>query len=83
MGRSSMMQKCLPNLQDKAVGKVIGGDPTLWLLISTPLLQSLWEDSFGTDFKGTLSNSKVAFVVYAFMEEFAESCERLGQALDA
>ncbi len=49
-------------------GQGNGGGPTFWVLNSSPMLQILHEESYGTNFKGAISGTRINFVVYTFID---------------
>ena len=46
-----------------------GGGPTIWAVVSSPLLQIMKEEGFGTFFKVSLTNDTIGLVGYAFVDD--------------
>ena len=46
-----------------------GAGPIIWTVVSSPLLQILKEDGFGTFFQTALSNHLIRIVGYAFVDD--------------
>ncbi len=49
-------------------GQENGDNPTLWVLISSPMVRLLWVGGFGTDSCGEIGDLWVFFVEYAFVD---------------
>jgi hypothetical protein len=46
-----------------------GAGPTIWAVVSSPLLQILKEQGFGTFFKASITNNTIRLVGYAFVDD--------------
>jgi hypothetical protein len=46
-----------------------GGGPTIWAVVSSPLLQIMKKEGFGTFFKASITNGIVRIVGYAFVDD--------------
>ena len=46
-----------------------GAGPIIWVVVSSPLLQILKEDGFGTFFKKAISQNLIRIVGYAFVDD--------------
>jgi hypothetical protein len=57
----------------QGIGQGNGAGPTLWALISTPLLNILQEEGLCVAFKTALSGNKVTFAGYIFVDD-SDTC---------
>jgi hypothetical protein len=46
-----------------------GGGPTIWAVVSSPLLQIMKEEGFGTYFKATITDDAIRLAGYAFVDK--------------
>ena len=50
------------------VGQGNGAGPAIWAAVSTPVLNLMREEGFGTFFKTAIADEEIHFVGYAFVE---------------
>ena len=53
----------------QGVGQGNGAGPQIWAVVSTPVLNMLRAEGYGAFFASSLSNEKVSFVGYAFVDD--------------
>jgi hypothetical protein len=62
-----------------------GVGPSIWAVVSLPLLDIMREDEFGTVFKMSVSSQDIRFVGYAFVDdtdlEFKQDCTETGDEM--
>jgi hypothetical protein len=46
-----------------------GGGPTIWAVVSSPLLQIMKKEGYGTFFKASITNGTIRLVGYAFIDD--------------
>ena len=51
------------------VGQGNGAGPSIWALVSSPILNSLRSQGYGTNFQGPISRNHIQFVGYAFVDD--------------
>jgi len=53
----------------QGAGQGNGAVPTMWAVVSTPMLEIMREEGFCTVFKALISNKEIQFVGYAFVDD--------------
>ena len=56
------------------VGQGNGAGPAIWAAVSTPVLNLMRDEGFGTDFSAAISKESIQFVGYAFVDD-TDLCE--------
>ncbi len=51
------------------IGQGNGVRPQIWAVVSTPILDMLWDAGFGASFKLAISGNQVSFVGYSFVDD--------------
>jgi len=53
----------------QGAGQGNGAAPTMWAVVSTPMLEVMREEGFCTVFKALISEEEIKFVGYAFVDD--------------
>jgi len=51
------------------IGQDNGAGPQIWAMVSTPILDLLWQVGYGAAFKAGITNNNISFVRYSFVDD--------------
>jgi len=51
------------------IGQVNGAGPQIWAVVSTPILDLLRQEGYGTAFKAAISSDRIQFISYSFVDD--------------